>query len=718
MRIVANDKRSLNVGIIFCVLSLAGMLISASLTHRVHNEIPDYFFAAMLIMHCCSSFLLLKNKKFISQKAAGQALLCYVPFLLFYISAFVYQMRSSGNINWTFAILDFVTLVIGVVCWAVIFACKKETIHCKHAKVQKESVGERFFCFARRNGAVALILLILCILCFDMFDFEHKWDTAQYSWACMGLRDFSFVPSDIKLFEACGHMSYAFTFLYGIGFFFFNDHLVGMRVINLLILCATVVCLHLLLNRLFPSRKVLNNLAVAIFAVTPIIVGPIYQISPELLLVFAFVALVLAIASRSYILAFFFAFLFVYTKEICAVYLAAFAFGVLIYELFQKDKKKLIQKVKSALPVILVCFIPCIFFAIEFVLIDTVWGSEMRQEGGSVSTAYDRLNTIGFNKAIFYTKTIQLVVLNFNWLIIGLIVVGLIVALVKNRSIVWKTWSRNAFLFVPLLMVWLAFLAIQYLFMTYTFPRYLFLNSLFLAIVFAFMLHVSPFPALLKAIASGLVIVLLCIQIFFNIDPFTKYLFKNVSMSEKQILTSSVSVIGYSKDGYRIHTGKTAEPMSLSPYAEHNRQWGYFDMLMEKILQEIDYSKGTVVMLPNVFKPISTGPFLGYSENNYYDKETGKILQDYTEHGDDRDYSAYVRFDPIIATNKQSLPAPGTFDRLYYVDFYFDDEFGFNDSFIFNRCTVLNEKEISTHGWKATVYELSYDNAKTAEKND
>ena len=712
VHIVAKDKLSLNIGIAFCIFSLAGLLVSASLTHRVHNEIPNYLFAAMLIIHCCSSFLLLKNKKHISQKTAEQALICYIPFVLFCVAAFVYQLQSTAYINWVFAILDSATLAIGIACWLAIYIRKKETIQCKHAETQSGFFKERVFRFAKRNGAIVLILIALCILCSDMFIFEHKWDSAQYSWACMGLRDFSFAPSDISLFEACGHMSYSFTFLYGIGYFFFGDHLVGIRVVNFLLLCIAVVCLYLLLDRLFPSKKSFNYLAVAIFAATPIIVGPIYQISPELLLVFAFVAFALAIASKSYILAVFFAFMLVYTKEICAVYLFAFAFGALVFALFRRDKKGIVQKIKSVSPLILICFIPCAFFAIEFVLIDTVWGSEMRHEGGSVSTTYDRLNTIGFNKAIFYTKTLQLVVLNFNWLIIGLIVIGLIAALIKNRAAVLNAWNRDAALYVPLLMVWLAFLVIQYLFMTYTFPRYLFLNSLFLVLVFAFMLHVSPFPSILKTIASGLVIVLLCVQIFLNIDPLTKCLFKNVSMSEGRALTTSVSVIGYSKDGYRIHSGKMAEPLSLSPYAEHNRQWGYFDMLMEKILQEIDYSEGTVVMLPNVFKPISTGPFLGYSENNYFDKKTGKILQDYTEHGDDRDYSSFVRFDPIIVTNKQSLPAPGSFDRLYYVDFYFDDEFGFDDSFIFDEFVVVDEKEVSVHGWKATVYELSYDHSK------
>lgn len=294
---------------------------------------------------------------------------------------------------------------------------------------------------------------------------------------------------------------------------------------------------------------------------------------------------------------------------------------------------------------------------------------------------------------VIVTKLKQMFVLNFNWLPTLICLIGFLYLIIRRKK---KKVSLPIEFIVPFVFSYLAFLLMQLFYITYTFPRYIMLQYVFGMIVFAYFASVLPFNNIFRSIYI-LNIILLCIQNYYCIDLISLKVFSSFNTGNGTMLVDSPL---YINSAGKVVSGNDANILQLSPYAQYNKQWSYFDVLIDKILQRIDYSSEDILWLPDCFWPYSTGIYWGYWQDNYYDKEINRVTQIFDSNNKEFSGQTYINYS-LISEKKQLVLQENY--NTYYLSFSFSNEI---DSFVLKNYNCIKFDVIEYRGWVATIYQI------------
>lgn len=599
-----------------------------------------------------------------------------------FLPMFIRAWIENYQIHVYFAWMEFLALICGLIFWGLRYLNYPNRL--KHGKFDKFYILYIF------------IIVLIFFVSIEQLTKGIKWDSANYYKFIVRLNEITFSPNDIVLLKNCGHSCYAYSLFVSIGENILPFHGLGVRIENIVIwiICCFLVD-KILLNIMPYIKKAIRLIVLLLFALTPAILGTIQDISPEIYLVLFFTAFLYSYQKKRWILQLFWGTALVFTKETGILLIAAFYVGWFIVKLVLAVKSKCISQIinKENIFFSLIIYIPAFVFLVYFI-VDTAWGTTSIAANDNLTEDYLLTgNTFGVNMLVIVTKLKQMFVLNFNWLPTLICLIGFLYLIIRRKK---KKVSLPIEFIVPFVFSYLAFLLMQLFYITYTFPRYIMLQYVFGMIVFAYFASVLPFNNIFRSIYI-LNIILLCIQNYYCIDLISLKVFSSFNTGNGTMLVDSPL---YINSAGKVVSGNDANILQLSPYAQYNKQWSYFDVLIDKILQRIDYSSEDILWLPDCFWPYSTGIYWGYWQDNYYDKEINRVTQIFDSNNKEFSGQTYINYS-LISEKKQLVLQENY--NTYYLSFSFSNEI---DSFVLKNYNCIKFDVIEYRGWVATIYQI------------
>ena len=655
---------------IFCYfISFVGSFFSLGLAFRGNLRLSRGVFFVFIQLSVLAIILLALSGKKIGNRISIQMFLVYLWLNITYF-VFFFSIILNDRILYCNAVFYAIPLVFGFLFWQTKINNKKD-------------IAKKIPVWIWRNKYYVILFTIFIILCLEMFNKGIKWDSRVYYQSLVDLSDFTLSPSDINLFKVSEHLSLAYALIYGVGEVLSPGTAVGIRLISVILLLVVTVLFALIIKKIVKnSNPLVVFLSSAAFLFVPVIWGPIHEINPEILLLVSFIGVLFCCYYNYYILGVLFGIFLVFSKETGAVLLGGVIVGLLIQKIIERRLFCL-----DSLKKILCLFIPEVFFLYMYAMDKTGWAGKTTIETGADG---DLINVWKMNMTIIINKMKQMFVMNFNWVILLLIVVLFVVALVKKRI-------HFDVKVMPLLVSFVLLFFLQTMYITYMFPRYIILVYFFEYLLLVYLVC-SLNNKILGAVLIGIMIVLNIVSTYYTVDIVTLKMFYNVNIGNT-VVASDAEVISYDK--VYLTTGEKAHVIALSPYAYYNRQFAYYDELINVVFEKIQYNSNILIVYPDLFHPFSYGPYLGYHYDNYYDKETKRIVQKYstTPITDNMEY-----INCILAGENEEIRHFEEYSEVYYLKFPFRDDF--NHDSIINQYDIIETFEVSYRGWKVEVFKL------------
>lgn len=664
-------------GVFLYFIAFWGTFASPALTYTGHLQLCRRIFIFSILLTLPAMFCLGVVNRYISERIKLQVFGCYLILSIIFFPIFIRSFISGYHHYYIFHWIECFALLAGSLFWFFSICNKRQYLG-------------RLGIWIKSNKILILLCCIVFILSIEQITKYLRWDTIHYYAYIERLCDFTFNPNDIALFKASGHVSYAYVLIYSIGESILPGFGYGVRIENIIIFIIGIMLLNCLLKlTLSQGKNVFRYLSLALFAFTPVILGPIHNIDVELLTLTLVIAVIYCYFRHFYILGLLCATFLVFTKETCTVLLAAFIIGEVIRIFYIHAKAHKITAIfhYQNWRKMLTLYLPLLLFVFYYSL-DVAWGST------KAAADVDPFNQWGVNAVVIINKIKQLFIMNFSWIPVSIIIIGICSYILK------KLKRQKAFLLdnstiITVISIYIAFILNQLFYMTYPFPRYIMLQYFFMTIFLQWALNLCLLKKLIKIIICIFSIGLTIVQNFVSIDIVSNYLFDTMPIGQTDLMVNSPIVY---LNNTTVLTGEDAAFLALSPYADFNRQWSYFDELINKFLNQINYDENDLVLFPDTFWPRSANIYFGMWTNTYYDKQT-KCLKQLMD-------SSLLKPDDMIYFNAQIVSDDNnikTFDNVYYLQFPFREDYS---DYILKKYDVIDTISVSYRGWNLVAYKI------------
>ncbi len=469
------------------------------------------------------------------------------------------------------------------------------------------------------NYSYIIVLCIIIVVCSveTLDDWMHMDSLTYYTYTSNAKSiDFSF--NTLNLFKLGGHSSYAVAFFYLIGEFITPDSPVGVRCVQLALFLITIFMFSYLVKyfELDEKNKFINCVICAIYAFQPLLLGTIYNINIDYMMMVFWIFAVFFYVREEYILLAISLVCLVFSKEVGIVILCGILLGIFIIEV---KKGFNIGSVKKLFFV----GIPAAFFVVVWLFGGSHWFASKNPT--QISSSGTELHKFGINAVNIVCKLKELFLLNFSWIFTFCICICSIVLLLKKKKI--HEINNNIWI---LLCSYLTFIIFNFIYITYTHTRYIAPHLWIYIILFVVMINSVKIKKVLKYIIFSICCIACFIQSFITVDPVTLSVFRNIDIGTRKI----VSTIAYTQVKDVITTDEEMiREREFSHAIEYNREYTYMVEALEKMLVNINYSNEDLVLIESIYGKSSkelTGIFILGKENvnsseYYYDAFAGKI---------------------------------------------------------------------------------------------
>lgn len=445
-------------------------------------------------------------------------------------------------------------VILLVLFWLILTVKEKDFL----IKLKKKLWRERY---------LYAVLLIAGILRSFSLNTMQRWDAGEYYYklgnACENF-DFT-LQSFFEQFRLCGHPTLGFAPIYAIGDFLFPRKIIGMELMNLALTLAAIFCIFRIFEKILPqtsNRRL--GLYTLLVSCGPLFLGTFQNFNPDSGIALFAVFVICSCLYRQYFLMFFWSCVVIQTKETGIVMKAGLVLGLALYD-FCSEKGRLSQRVLRVVknPGTWIAGISVLLQLGYMKLIGglTSWASEDQQ-----MFQWDNhgLNCFGFRPDFVITKLKEFFLLNFNWIYVLVIAVGLLL-LILNRKKRQKP-SRGLVLLWSVGGCLLLFLI---LYITGALTRYNLFCDLVLAMTGIVVIE-QCFPAAVRYIVTIPCLGLMLAQSFFTIDPVSRLVFPQVN-------TGAVSMVYTQMPSEEIYYGDTIV---------YNHQYTFIDKALDNIFAE------------------------------------------------------------------------------------------------------------------------------------
>lgn len=506
-----------------------------------------------------------------------QALLIVTVFFAFLISVCIGRSEDlKGHI--VFLVLTWISGAVCVIGWTDVarrkICCFLYGTGRKRARKRKWKLG----CF--------LVLLYTVMIRLPQLGDIPRFDGLAYynmlSEACRSY-DFTFTGF-LNGFRMASHPTQGYMGLLAIGRFLDPTGYTGIMLVNLILAAATSRCVFMILRKLIKgvSWKAITAVSILMTSV-PSYLGTFSYMNPDMGLIYFFLMAVYCMLYSRYILMIFSLLLLALTKEAGMVIAAAYLTGMALWLMWEKrrtiingvTRKRLFYAGFAGIILLLVAVT-----GIYIVLGGTVWNYQ-REE-------IEYFGTVGFHPEFIIFKLKEYFLLNFSWIAVLLIFVGLVFLWRKKGEPLLR--SREKAVIVGSLLSYAAIAVFYSLYVNFPHPRYTIILDVILWMTAAgvsgkaaaVMIREKGWKDLIyrRAVLGGCM--LLLIQSYVTVDPVSILSFVNNPTGAGWLLDIYTEFIGWTGGG---------------DATVYNNQYRFPAVAYDYVLRDVQYDEGMDVIM-------------------------------------------------------------------------------------------------------------------------
>lgn len=442
--------------------------------------------------------------------------------------------------------------------------------------IRMRNRGEGIRAFLLNNPQIWVVIPYIALSARDLAVVPTCDNGTYFRTVLDAVSGFNFVPSQsLQAMKLFGHPSFGYAAYMMLGQFIdYGDYVIA-NVQSRLLAVAAILAFGGIVGSLFPGkdRRPERILGTALFAFTPLVYGLSLTVSPDFA-VAAFLCLTVYCHLRDLrLLGLASGIMLSFSKEAGALLYATLVVGVYAVQLPWATVRAAQGRWKAYLHGAvesLYLAIPVFLFGLYLIVDGQLWSFR------SAADVAQKLSRSSLDVTTSYDKTVQVFLANFNWLVWGLILISLLVALartVRSRLHREETSMRDpwpAFL----LLITGPFLVVNYLFKTWNNARYIVPISIIAVVLLVKGLSVlTKRPMVRNGVLLGC-LGLFAVGSFRTIDPVLLHLFPTFVFGEHRMSF--------------YNSQRTVCDLTL-----YNREYVYFNVLFDDFLAETGFNPQT-----------------------------------------------------------------------------------------------------------------------------
>lgn len=388
----------------------------------------------------------------------------------------------------------------------------------------------------------------------------------------------------------CGHLDLAYVALNLMLGTIVGNFSVGMSVGQMILYLVSVIYVYRIIGLFFASKSdAEKTILTAIYGVSPFLLSLVGQNYWDFWCSVLVVLVIYTALTKQWLLHLLVAGVFCFTKEPEFLFYGAFCATILLEDILDRKgtSQDRIKQVCLEIKYWGMLLIGAIWLFLYFGMTHWQGSGGFRWEAAYVVRKLD----------VFF-------VLNFNWLLFLVAVLGFIVCLAKKRN------SEAYLRLLPAIIGDVALTAMNCAFVTVNHARYI--DSHITVLILLAIIGICQLQQLAVRIAiSAVTVALLFASNYFTFDPVTLHVFTNVWVGENTVM---------------IETGDAV----FSDSYVYNRQYRYFDRALDLAIEDAVYDKNGLVLVPvcaewdNGWFFEGSGTAIGADNIQYWDEEEGR----------------------------------------------------------------------------------------------
>lgn len=603
--------------------------------------------------------------------------------LFFDLSCFSQYVSKPNALN---ILLGGLTINFPVIIMFVYIGSRK-SIYCRVAQI------------IRKHWELVGLLFLFLLLSFETLNTITRGDSNIYYTYLQNAKFWDLSFNTISLFKLGGHQSIGYTIWGLLGTYLFPNSPSGIRIINIIMVCLSILALYCVLEKLLPLnvyKRVILFLSTCLFAFNPLVLGTIYDINLDLPALCFYLWVLYSLLYDKKILLFFSSAFLLFSKEIGIILLFGIAVGWGIAQLYTAytDNKENFWKSLDYWKICCMA-VPCIIMGLTLCF-SSLWRQDRMR--AKKNTSKQLMDSFGINLDNNIIKLKELFCLNFAWIFSLFILICIVALLLQKRK--FKANKNIILQSMPILVSFVMFVAFQFIYITYTHIRYIYAYLPGFLLVFLSLIVVTYSPRQAIAILSTTAILLLC-ECFYTLDPISRQLCDTINIGYTDIISTRTFV---RDSDYSIRTKKTHPKLIkyfqlASGEASYNRQDLYFLWAFEKFIDEIDYDDNTYIAVAPIYEIDNNNmtwiSLFGrwYSNELFYDNRTHKLVED----------TSKTSLNISVIKDESEVPY-AEYDRVFLISFPYNELFD-NDKFL-SSFDVKNYFKVCKRGWEIQVYQI------------
>lgn len=619
----------------------------------------------------CYLLMVFLGKK-AEEKEQMQWLVITTGYLLFWTAAFFCETTVKDHVF---------TICFGLVClnitWVILLGRTADVVF-RIPTLIKENIG------------VVIVMIAFVVLSWETLYEYPRWDSLVYYTFPYNDNDlmdatwrFDFLFSDIMKYNLIGHTSWGYTFIGMTGILLTGGNALGIHVINLLMVVITLGCFWGLLKMLFPKSNQIERTGMTmVFAFSPFVLGILGVVNLDMPMLCYLVILVYCYKKQYQSLMLVVSLMLAFAKEPGIIYYCLFVVGIWLIQFIKNKETNIVKKLFCTFKIeeyIKYCYIPVLWLTIFLLNSNSTWGSD----SGESAFRWDSngFNCFGWQINNVVEKSKQFLGLNFNWLLVLMILAGIlscIVRLVRRKK---AEQVINGTDLLPFVVPFIGVLGFNYLYITVYHARYLVAGVAAVTLCAVVGIYAAFRNAKVRSVIYFVVAACMLVQSFYSLDPVTNQLFPRMNVGGTEIVSL-----------------KGNGAFAFNDSIVYNRQYSYWDKLNQIIFETIDYQESDVVILPEMYGGETRISLVGTYES-FWNLQDHSFQSCYEE-------GKAVWVSIATAADKEALKAIEADGRkfLLFPSWYWDGTSGMEE--FVSESEVVGKQEFSYRGWKAYLYEI------------
>ena len=330
----------------------------------------------------------------------------------------------------------FVFCIGNLICWIyVVF-------------LTKYSLKIRIKISPKKLIPILFLAIIPTLIRLPMLDTLQRWDAGEYYYA-LGNACQSFTYSWSGFFDSfrlCNHTTLGFSLLMAPGEFLNPRGITGVLIINLLLTTGSVICLYLLLKKVFNqiSDRYLWGIAM-IYSIVPFFLGSFGYLTPDYIVPIVFIFAVMAEYKKEYLLEFFWFSIMANTKEFSIIIIFGYFLAKFIFTIISNWRHKDCYKIILRNGSLWAGLLSGLFFLLILFLQGGILWKGGNPDSNTVSFSNTGINCFGINFSYILFRLKQHFILNFSWIITLLVIINIIIYWIKRKKSTYS-FIKNEFL--------------------------------------------------------------------------------------------------------------------------------------------------------------------------------------------------------------------------------------------------------------------------------